>query len=267
LKSVFPSAKTIVEKTQFEQKLVEAEKSLFLPKRIPEETSAAIQHSVHFQTASTTEKIQPKSTEEKCAQEEQLPSERKALNLRFLSQLKNSYLLAEDADGLVLIDQHAAHERILYERLSEIIKGEGVKIQQMLVPVMLELSSGEVSLLEANLTLLKRLGFDLRPFGNNTYIIDAVPEYIKTAIQEKVIRDVLDTLKQERRPSSAEREEAVQYAVCHAAVKAHDSLTESEVLKLIKDLNECDSPYTCPHGRPTMLRMPMKDIEKHFHRR
>lgn len=264
VKTIPADAKTEVEKTSFEKKLVKVEENLFLPGHAQKTTAP---NTIPRQEAITDRENSIKTVEENNIEETAPPSERKPLNLRFLSQLKNSYLLAEDADGLVLIDQHAAHERILYERLSKIIRGEGVKIQQMLLPVTLELSAGEASLLEANLSLLRRLGFDLRPFGANTYIIDAVPEYIKTAIQEKVIRDVLDSLKQERRPTSAEREEEVQYAVCRAAVKAHDALTEAEILKLIEDLNECESPYTCPHGRPTMLRMPIRDIEKHFHRR
>ena len=264
VKTVSADIKTIIEKTSFEKQLVETEKNIFLQGLAQGETVQAI---VSQQQKIPDREISAKSLEEKITQEIVATSGRKSLNLRFLSQLKNSYILAEDAEGLVLIDQHAAHERILYERLSKIIQGEGVRIQQMLVPITLELSSGEASLLEANLSHLRHLGFDLRLFGSNTYIIDAVPEYIKTAMQEKVIRDILDSLKQERRPTSTEREEAVQYAVCRAAVKAHDELSETEVLKLIKDLNECESPYTCPHGRPTMLRMPMKDIEKYFHRR
>ena len=199
--------------------------------------------------------------------EQKTAAERKPLDLRFLGQLMKSYILTEDDEGLVLIDQHAAHERVLYERLSRIISAGGTESQSMLVPVTLELTAGEAMIMEMNLDVLQRLGFGLRKFGKNTFIVEALPDYVKLNMQEKVLCDILDQLKQDRHARPSEREQAVQYAVCRAAVKAHDPLTEKEALGLIKDLQACEIPYTCPHGRPTMIRMSLREIEKQFKRR
>ncbi len=268
VKHPIPEMRPALEKTDFEKKLSSAEQAVFMPGKRSVEDSVTADSRVGDKAS--MERISAASSasgDEQKAIVERKPVERKLLELRFLGQLMKSYILTEDDEGLVLIDQHAAHERVLYERLSRIISAGGTESQSMLVPVTLELTAGEAMIMEMNLDVLQRLGFGLRQFGKNTFIVEALPDYVKLNVQEKVLCDILDQLKQDRHARPSEREQAVQYAVCRAAVKAHDTLTEKEALGLIRDLQACEIPYTCPHGRPTMIRMSLKEIEKQFKRR
>ena len=264
--SPIPKAKPSFERTAFEKKLSETEQGLFLPGK-PSVGSGSVERAVPERSEPSTEELAVEDEEAKETVEIEEPRESRPLTLRYLGQLMKSYIMAEDDDGLVMIDQHAAHERVLYERLSREIAAGGTNTQRMLVPATIEVTAGEAMIIESSMDQLHRLGFIVRLFGRNTFIIEAIPDYVRMGDQEGIIRDILDELKQERSVRSAEREKAVQYAVCRAAVKARDSLTEKEALGLLKDLQSCQIPYTCPHGRPTMIRMPLSEIEKQFKRR
>ncbi len=268
LRESIPETKPRIEKTEFEEKLSSVEQSFFVPGRPLPGKLTSSDHRMPVKAALEANRGDDgvESGEEE-AVVDHTASERKPLNLRLLGQLMKSYLLAEDEGGLVLIDQHAAHERVLYERLSRVLESGVVESQNMLVPATVELTASEAMIIETDLDVLQRLGFGLRQFGRNTFIIEALPDYVGVKNQEKVIRDILDQLKQDRAARPSEREQAVQYAVCRAAVKAHDSLTEKEALGLIQELRDCEIPYTCPHGRPTMIRMSLREIERQFRRR
>lgn len=260
-----PEMRPSFERTEFEEKLGRVEQGLFLPGgRVRSKSGGASRAEGASEVKPVSGSGQP---DEVVSDEEPGPVERKPLRLRFIGQLKSSYLLAEDEGGLVMIDQHAAHERVLYERLSRIVSSGRVESQAMLMPETLELTSGEALIMEENLSFLQRLGFGIRLFGKNTFIVETLPEYVSMSAQDKILRDILDHLKHDRPAAPAAHEATVQSAVCRAAVKAHDSLTEKEVVGLIRDLQGCEIPYTCPHGRPTMIRMQLKEIEKQFKRR
>jgi len=187
--------------------------------------------------------------------------------LTFLSQLSNTYILAQEDDGLVVVDQHAAHERVLYEKVIAGIKVGSCPSQGLLIPPTVEVSSGETFLLQENSDLLRKIGFEIRPFGERTFIVEAVPPFFPTADTKKAIHDFLAAVQESRKEYDSHREKIVVRSVCRSAVMAHDRLKPEECEALLARLVSCDSPYTCPHGRPTMIKMSIKEIEKQFKRR
>jgi DNA mismatch repair protein MutL len=187
--------------------------------------------------------------------------------LTYLSQLSDTYILAQDDDGLVVLDQHAAHERVLYEKVMAGIKTGSCPSQRLLLPSTVEVSSGETFLLQENGELLTKIGFELRPFGERTFIVEAVPAFFPTADTKKAVYDFLTAVQESRKEYDSDREKIVVRSVCRSAVMARERLKPEECEALLVKLLACDSPYTCPHGRPTMIKMSLREIEKQFKRR
>ena len=214
-------------------------------------------------------KIQPAppATAELFDQRSRPEPQRGGVRLKYLAQLRRSYLLAEDDEGLVVVDQHAAHERVLYERIMAALDGRGRASQQLLVPRTVELTHREALVIEEHLDLFRRMGFELRRFGPNTYLVEAMPTYMPEADWETLFHDVLDEVEANQKAYHEQPEATLVTAACKAAVKAHDSLTPDESARLLADLAACERPFTCPHGRPTMIRMTERDLEKEFKRR
>ena len=187
-------------------------------------------------------------------------------SLRILGQMKDTYLVAEGADGLYLIDQHAAHERVLFERVSRDVAGKSPQAQALLEPVAVELSPGQEELVQAGAGLLEQYGFILEPFGERTYLVRALPSVVRDASPAKAIQEVLDLMAYEG--ILREQEEALAASIaCHSAVRAGMSLSQREMEELIRQLESCDSPHTCPHGRPTMIHLSSHHLEREFGRR
>ena len=190
------------------------------------------------------------------------------MRFNFLAQLKNSYILAEDSDGLVIIDQHAAHERVLYEQYSAMLKGSRFcESQRLLVAVTIELAPSESVILADNIDTLHRVGFDIRSFGKNTFIIDAAPAYLPADAISRTIENILSYTSENRGDYKADREKTIIRSACRAAVMVNDALTPEECAILLNNLARCEIPYTCPHGRPTAIRMPIDKLEKEFNRK
>lgn len=186
---------------------------------------------------------------------------------RILGIYDNTYLLAAGDGGLLLIDQHAAHERIMFERLLDSWKNNReVPAQGLLIPETLELPRGLLTLLMRNLDFFMQLGFDFTPAGGLAVIVNALPVNLKTRRPlGELISDMLNGLLDENyTPGDLE---SVARAACHAAVKAHDELTVAGAEQLLKDLRKCRQGTLCPHGRPTMITLSMREIEKRFGRR
>ncbi|OGC04346.1 hypothetical protein A2276_06950 [candidate division WOR-1 bacterium RIFOXYA12_FULL_43_27] len=175
--------------------------------------------------------------------------------LTAIYQFQKTYIIATDGIDLVLIDQHAAHERILYDCLT-LRQSSGQAAQNLLVPEALEFTHEESLLLEENLDSLKELGFDLEGFGKNSFILRAVPAILTNV----VIKDTLSELVKNS------REERFKIMACKGAVKAGDALNVAEINRLIRDLYQTANPLTCPHGRPTMIKITQNDFEKMFGR-
>jgi DNA mismatch repair protein MutL len=185
--------------------------------------------------------------------------------LRVLGQVRQSYIIAEGPDGLYLIDQHAAHERILFEQLQAEQSALSISSQALLEPLTLELSPRQRGLIEPMLPLLASLGFDLASFGADTYLIRAVPGAVRPEEARAVITELLDVTTDGTEASVTY--EALDIIACHSAVRAGQILTLEESRELIQQLEKTTSPYTCPHGRPTMIHLSSLQLEKSFGRR
>lgn len=188
--------------------------------------------------------------------------------LRAIGQVGATYLVAEGPDGLYLIDQHAAHERVLYERMMKAREGDGIESQVMLEPATIEFSPDQAYLLEEQLDILKSLGFGLEPFGRQTFRLRSIPSLLASANPEYVLRSVVEDFEEDETPLAKEIEARIAARVCkRAAVKAGQILSLTEQQNLIRDLENCLSPRTCPHGRPTMIHLSVDTLERQFGRR
>lgn len=183
--------------------------------------------------------------------------------------LSKLYILIENQDGLVLVDQHAAHERILFEELRRRMEEQGVPSQRLLLAQTFELAPRDAEWVERNAATLQKMGIGIEPFGQNAFKIDSLPTFLDVSDPVSFMRKVIDGLKNASNGSSPLRlgEDMIAKTVCRHAVKANDPLGYLEVEKLISDLIECDLPYCCPHGRPTMIQISLTELEKKFGRK
>jgi DNA mismatch repair protein MutL len=188
---------------------------------------------------------------------------------QIIGVLNKLYVLMENADGLVLVDQHAAHERILFEELRRRMEEQGVPSQKLLITQTFELPPRDADWIEQNMSILQKMGIGIESFGPSTFKIDSLPGFLNVTDGAQFIRKVIDDLKSASDRSSALRlgEDMIASTVCRHAVKANDPLRYLEVEKLIQDLLECDLPYCCPHGRPTMIQISNAELEKKFGRK
>jgi DNA mismatch repair protein MutL len=185
--------------------------------------------------------------------------------LRVLGQLSNTYIIAEGPNGLYLIDQHAAHERILYDRISAQWAQKEVEVQGLLQPITIELSPREEETLRASKEFLAEFGFTIEPFGNRSYMIRAIPALMGRANIIEIISVLLDNLASKESPSPWE-EKIAQSLACHGAIRAGQQLSNEEMRELIKQLEQTKQPRACPHGRPTMIHLSSHQLEKEFGR-
>jgi DNA mismatch repair protein MutL len=185
-----------------------------------------------------------------------------------LAQVHDSYIIAQSNDGMALIDQHAAHERVLFEKLQDQHAAGQVPQQDLLLPVMMELGQGEQVLLKEYLPELRKLGFLVEVFGGGTFVIKAVPALMTGGDYKQLLIDILDELKVHGKSGrlDALRDEVLSVMACHPAIKVHRKLTMQEMGGLIEDLFSCRMPHSCPHGRPTVVRFSMDEIKKMFKR-
>jgi DNA mismatch repair protein MutL len=183
--------------------------------------------------------------------------------------LSKLYVLMENANGLVLVDQHAAHERVLFEELRRRMEQHGVPTQKLLLPQTFDVPPRDADWIEHNLSVLQRMGIGIESFGPDTFKIDSLPSFLDVSDAAQFMRKVIDDLKSASNNASAMRlgEEMIAKSVCRHAVKANDPLRYPEVEKLIRDLLDCDLPYCCPHGRPTMIQISLTELEKKFGRK
>jgi DNA mismatch repair protein MutL len=183
--------------------------------------------------------------------------------------LSKLYVLMENANGLVLVDQHAAHERVLFEELRRRMEQQGVPTQKLLLPQTFDVPPRDADWIEHNLSVLQKMGIGIESFGPDTFKIDSLPSFLDVSDAAQFMRKVIDDLKSASNSASAMRlgEEMIAKSVCRHAVKANDPLRYPEVEKLIRDLLDCDLPYCCPHGRPTMVQISLTELEKKFGRK
>jgi DNA mismatch repair protein MutL len=191
------------------------------------------------------------------------------LGLRVIGCIGLLYLVAESPEGMVLIDQHAAHERVLFEQMLKRMALQDPAAQQLLFPVTLEFLPRDADFLLAQIEPLQQAGVGITRFGPSAFLIDALPAMVKPRDVAEFIRTVVTDLQQEGGETRKGRrlsEEVVAKTVCRHAVKANDALRPAEWDQLVHDLLACDLPYTCPHGRPTMIQLTLAELEKKFGR-
>jgi DNA mismatch repair protein MutL len=187
--------------------------------------------------------------------------------MRVVGQIQQMYIVAEGPDGLYLIDQHAAHERILYEKLAALKAKSATARQQLLEPVMVELLPGHAALLEAEMDALTEVGFELEPFGGTAYRIRAVPEMLSQADPVRALVDILAEMADGAVPLARETHEKIAITVCkRASIKGGQILSPEEMRELVRQLEATSAPRTCPHGRPTMIHLSAAQLAREFGR-
>lgn len=187
--------------------------------------------------------------------------------LRVLGQVGATYIVAEGPSGLYLIDQHAAHERILYEQWMEQHARQESPSQYTLEAQAVIFSPTDARLIETNLEMLQVVGFELEPFGPNTFVVRSVPALLANSHPEEALYSILPDLDTGDRPGQTILEERLVKRICkQAAIKAGQILSQDEMQSLIRQLERCQSPHTCPHGRPTMLHMTSEQLAREFGR-
>jgi DNA mismatch repair protein MutL len=229
-----------------------------LPKLYPPPPSAPPPASVPMSVPAT---IPPPATPQ--------PSALLQVPLRLVGVIGRLYVVLESDRGLVLLDQHAAHERILFEQMLRRLENSGVApSQRLLLPETVELPVRDAQFLREQLPALARLGVGLSEFGERTFLLDALPPFVKGGQPRRFILELVDELKAAGQGVNALRlgEHVIAKTVCRHAVKANDPLAGAELENLIEDLRHCAMPYTCPHGRPTLIEMNFRELEKKFGR-
>ncbi len=190
-------------------------------------------------------------------------------SLRVIGQLHNTYIVCESAEGLILIDQHAAHERIFFEDLKARRAGRsGQRSQQLLIPETVELGFREAQILEGLLPRLAAVGLEIEPFGGNTFAVKAVPAMLASADIRTLITEVVEKMAETGLAPDVEAalDDCLVVIACHGAIRAHQALSAAQIQALLAQLDACDNPSHCPHGRPTWIQWSVRFLEKSFKR-
>ncbi|MFC7441507.1 DNA mismatch repair endonuclease MutL [Laceyella putida] len=184
-----------------------------------------------------------------------------------LAQVHGTYIVAQSKDGFYLIDQHAAHERIYYEIYSRRLGEENSKQYPLLIPMTIECSPAEAELLEAKLDYLRQWGLEMEPFGGTTFVVRAYPIWFPREDADRLIHEIIEWLKEHGKvETSVLRDATAKMMSCKAAIKANRHLRRDEMEKLLAQLNQCENPFTCPHGRPIFVHFSAYELEKMFKR-
>lgn len=188
------------------------------------------------------------------------------LDINPIGRVFNTYIIAEskNEEKLYFIDQHAAHERIMYEKYKEEYENEKINIQQLMFPEIIELNNMEMNKFMVNIELFRSLGFELEEFGPNSVALRGVPMLFGTPKSKDLFLDILDNLDSNIQSNYDTKMDKIMKIACTNAIKSGDKISDIEIMALIKDLKECNNPFTCPHGRPTIIEITKKHIEKEF---
>ncbi|MCC5889362.1 MAG: DNA mismatch repair endonuclease MutL [Alkalibacterium sp.] len=188
-------------------------------------------------------------------------------DLDYIGQMHGTYLFAQNDEGLFIIDQHAAQERIKYEYFKERIGEEGTDLQELLVPIVLDYPSDEAMIIKENKEILKTAGLNLEEFGQNSFLVRNHPSWMETGQIEDTVKEMIAFFIEKSSLSVAKfREAAAIMMSCKRSIKANHYLSRQEAVQLLTDLKECHNPYNCPHGRPVLVNFSTKDMEKMFKR-
>ena len=186
---------------------------------------------------------------------------------RVIGQYRDSYILVDMPEGLRLVDQHVAHERVLYDKIDRSY-GTSSDAQQLLTPLLFEASAAECAVIESHLDDLRSVGFDIERFSGNSFAIAAVPTILRREEPARFLRKLIDaSLEEKGSPMARVRDRVIASLACQAAIKVHRKLSGEEMARVVAELLDSSNPYACPHGRPIIVDIRHLDIEKHFHRK
>lgn len=189
---------------------------------------------------------------------------------RYLGQIKAAYLICEDAEGLLLVDQHALHEKFRYEELRRKYADGKMGSQRLLIPKILRLEPELAGVLEASAERLAPLGFEIEAFGDGDWALKAIPELVEEARAEKMVLETLRAVASSMETNSEVTERLLTPVLatiaCHSVVRAGQTLSDFEAESLLENIDALELGWTCPHGRPVVFRLGFKEIEKHFER-
>ena len=243
---------------------------------VPASASRAIKEAVHSgfswpekELAQKTENTSWEFSSDPPVQENLPIKGEKKDRLYPIGQIHNTYILAENNEGLVIIDQHAAHERVLYERFMVQIKKGLVQVQNLLIPQSFELSHTESRVLTDIIPELYKNGLEIEKFSGRTFVIKAVPDFLSETDVLPLIKEIVEKAVENGYSGYLEKalESIIILMACHGAIRANEPLNTAAVKELLKELAECENPSQCPHGRPTMLAWSITDMEKGFKRK
>ena len=189
----------------------------------------------------------------------------RASNFKVIGTILNTYIVLEKGTSMYLLDQHAAHEKVLYEEYMTKFKSQSIDMQMLLDPIVIELSSVDMLDVEKNLNLFMKFGFEIEIFGDNHIMVRGVPNIFGTAQSEKFIFQIIDNIG-DLESSYDLKMDKIASMSCRAAIKANDKIHFDEINSLLSKMEKCENPYTCPHGRPSMVEISKKEIEKMFKR-
>ena len=194
--------------------------------------------------------------------------EMKSLVLYPVGQALGTYIIAENDDGMYLVDQHAAEERINYERIQKALKEKSVKSQSLLIPITIELSPSDALILSHHLDYLESIGFLIEEFGVNTFAIKAEPIWIRPEFEEATVRDIIDQVILKGNDFDIDKfnDHMAKSAACKMSIKANMKIGIEDMEQILKDLVLCDNPYNCCHGRPSIIKFSNYDLERMFKR-
>ena len=188
------------------------------------------------------------------------------LEIEPIAQVADSYIIARAEDGIWIIDQHAAHERVLYERTKKALINNAPVKQPLLVPQEFEFSLKEKTLIEEHRAFLEQLGFEIELFGGNTFVMHALPAQFAEVDMALLFRSLFEELESGEERSVSPQEKIIRMIACKAAVKFGQSLSVSEQKQLLKDWFKSSERLTCPHGRPVMVQVTFEELERRFKR-
>ena len=235
----------------------------------PERQTNRIREAVNYRKANLEENTPSvPSGEQLNFFDEKLLTKKAATEYKLIGQVFETYWIVEFHDNLYIIDQHAAHERVLYEKTLAGMKKREFTSQLISPPIILELSMKEAELLNKYMERFTRIGFEIEEFGQDSYAVRAVPDNLFSIAKKDLLMEMLDSLSDELSTENTPDliDEKIASMSCKAAVKGNMKLSAAEVETLIGELLELENPYHCPHGRPTIIAMSKRELEKKFKR-
>jgi len=189
-------------------------------------------------------------------------------DLKVIGQFHDTYILCESSDRIVLIDQHAAHERIIFEQLKKRSQASKKSAQKLLIPETIDLGYREAEILEKLIPDLNELGLEIEPFGGNTFVVKSVPALLENKEVKPLVIEIVEKTAQTGFAPGLEKaiDQCLILMACHGAIRANQKLSDEQIKGLLEQLDQCDQPSNCPHGRPTWISWSIKDLEKSFKR-